>query len=75
MLECSSMFESHRKRPKKFPVLEKHGIVQIRFNGRLDSFQISKMLSDIHFILSVYRGACKKICFVCNGVCCGQAFL
>ena len=68
MLECSSMFEAHRKQPKQFPVLGKHGVVQIRFNGRLDSVQISKMLSDIHFILSVYKRGCKKICFVCNGV-------
>lgn len=68
MLECSSMFEAHRKRPKQFPVLEKHGIVQIRFNGRLDSFQISKILSAIHFILSVYKSGCKKIVFVCDGV-------
>lgn len=62
------MFEAHKKLPKRYPVLEKHGIVQVRFNGRLDSSQISKMLSDIHFILSVYKRGCKKIRFVCNGV-------
>ncbi len=68
MLECSLMFEAYRKQPKKFPVLEKQGIVRIKFNGQLDSYQISKILSDIHFILSVYKRGCKKIYFVCNGI-------
>ena len=62
------MFEAYRKRPKNFPVLEKHGVVRVRFNGQLDSYQINKMLSDIYFIVSVYKKGCKKIYFICNGV-------
>ena len=68
MLECSSMFEVARKAPKKLPKLEKHGIINIRFGGRLDSFQIDKILADIHFIVTIYKSSCKEIRFICEGI-------
>ena len=72
MLECSSLFESskkyQKKYPKQYPKLEKHGIVRIEFNGKFDSIQINKIISDIQFIIKVYKRGCKKIVFICNGI-------
>lgn len=68
MLECSSLFEVPRAHPKPYPKLERHGIVKIKFNGHLDSAQISKILSNIYFIITIYKKGCKKICFICEGV-------
>lgn len=64
MLECSSLFESskkyQKKYPKQYPKLEKHGIVRIEFNGKFDSIQINKIISDIQFIIKVYKRGCKR---------------
>lgn len=72
MLECSSLFESskkyQKKYPKQYPKLEKRGIVKIEFNGKFDSIQINKIISDIQFIIKVYKRGCKKIVFICNGI-------
>ena len=68
MFECSSLFQIKYSRKKRYPKLERSGIVVIDFSGMLASKQISLLLTDIHFIITVYKKACKRIVFRCNGV-------
>lgn len=68
MFECSTLFEKEYRKPKQIPMLGKQGVVELSFGGRLNSAQIKYLLEKIHFIISIYKHACKKIVFICNGV-------